>query len=129
MAPADIPDDVWRFLTEKIDSVPHLEALLLLWEAAPQGFTVTAMAAQLYVPVERARDILRDLVQYKLVDVEHNSETHYRYRSEWDSDGQLMPAVVNAYRKHLISITSFIHSKASRAVREFARAFELKKDR
>jgi hypothetical protein len=41
----------------------------------------------------------------------------------------LMEKVASTYRRHLSAVASFIHSKASRSVREFARAFELKKDR
>jgi hypothetical protein len=40
-----------------------------------------------------------------------------------------MPEVAAAYRRHLVPLATFIHSRASTAVREFARAFDLKKDR
>jgi hypothetical protein len=40
-----------------------------------------------------------------------------------------MPEVAASYRRHLVPLATFIHSRASTAVREFARAFDLKKDR
>jgi hypothetical protein len=39
-----------------------------------------------------------------------------------------MPEVAAAYRRHLVQLATFIHSGASPAVREFARAFDLKKE-
>jgi hypothetical protein len=53
----------------------------------------------------------------------------YRYNPQWDASGEVMPEVAAAYRRHLVPIATFIHSRASTAVREFARAFDLKKDR
>ena len=36
---------------------------------------------------------------------------------------------VSSYRRHVVRIATFIHAGASQAVREFARAFDLKKER
>jgi len=40
----------------------------------------------------------------------------------------LMEEVDRTYRRELVRISRMIHSKASPAVREFARAFKFKKD-
>jgi hypothetical protein len=39
-----------------------------------------------------------------------------------------MASVAATYRQNLVLVANIIHSKASGAVREFARAFEIKKD-
>jgi hypothetical protein len=41
----------------------------------------------------------------------------------------MMLQVDAAYRRDLVRISTMIHAKASSAVREFARAFRLKKER
>ena len=51
--------EVDRFIAEQIDTVPHLEALLLLWNSRPKAWTVPEMAHALYVPSELAENILR----------------------------------------------------------------------
>jgi len=43
-------------------------------------------------------------------------------------DRKMLAEVAEAYRRNLVAITTFIHSKASTSVKEFARAFDLKKD-
>ena len=103
-----IPARVIEFLAENIDTVPQLEAMLLLWQAPNSRWSVEELAVRLYVSKEEAAAIIRALQMRALI----------------VSDGQ-----PNAYRHHLIDITKFIHSRASSAVRAFARAFDLKRDR
>jgi hypothetical protein len=129
MQPGDIPEDVQRFIVDKIDTVPHLEALLLLWESRPKGWTEEEIAVRVYVPVERARAILQDLVRLRLA-VAHNASTDvYRYDPAWDESSQTMPRVAETYGRQLVRVATLIHSKASSAVREFARAFQFKNEK
>ena len=51
--------DVDGFIRDHIDSTPHLEALLLLWNDRPQGRTVDEMAHALFVTADAARNILQ----------------------------------------------------------------------
>jgi hypothetical protein len=125
----DIPEDVLRFLTEKIDSVPHLETLLLLSEAPAQSWTVEQVAARLYTSQEAATALLKKLQQHRLVTHEASMPARYHYDASWDDSGELMAKISETYRRRLVQVAGFIHSKASSSVREFARAFDFKKDR
>lgn len=55
--------------------------------------------------------------------------TEFRYSPDWDPSGTLMTKVTAFYRRHLVQMTAFMHSGASASVRDFARAFDLKKRR
>lgn len=125
----DISPEIWRFIADKIDTVPHLEALLLLWSESDKIWTDAAIAAAVYVSQDQAAGILRDLAQYRLLRVEPGTPPIYSYDSSWDPGAELMPVLAETYRRHLIRVATFIHSKASSAVREFAKAFEIKKER
>ncbi len=120
--------DVDQFLLDQIDTVPHLEALLLLWNSRPKEWSVEDMAKALFLPAEAAKEILEDLVRQRLVAHISGSYEGFRYESQPDKD-QLIAAVDSTYRKELVRISRLIHSKPSAAVREFARAFRIKKDR
>jgi hypothetical protein len=124
-----IPAHVLQFIAERIDSVPQLEALLLLWENQQRAWTEEELAARIYVSLQSAAQILQALERGQLVTAETAQTTRYRYNPQWDSTGQVMPDVAAAYSRHLVPLATFIHSRASSAVREFARAFDLKKDR
>jgi hypothetical protein len=129
MTTPDIPPRVLQFIAERIDTVPQLEALLLLWENPQRQWSEEELAARIYVARQVAATIMQALQRQQLVTAEPASTVRYRYNPQWDPSGEVMPEVAATYRRHLVPIATFIHSRASTAVREFARAFDLKKDR
>lgn len=117
-----------QFVLGQIDSVPHLEALLLLWRSRPKTWSTEDMASALYVPGELATNVLRDLGFKGLITPIDNSPRSYQYASS-EAQDRLLVQLDMAYRRQLIGLTRMIHSKAPSAVREFARAFKFTKDR
>lgn len=115
-----------RFIIEKIKTVPHLEALLLLWSTRPKSWNAHELALRLYVDCETAGLILIDLYSEGLVTDSGRVPKQYRCNAGL---GELLKALETAYRTDLIRISKLIHSKPSSAVREFARAFRFKKER
>ncbi len=124
----EIPEDIRRFILNRVDSVSHLEAILLMSASAEKPWSEDEIAARLYVSGERAHAILRDLVRQRLVVASDESPQEYRYDPTWD-EGGIIPRVATAYRKHLVFVASLLHSKASAPVREFARAFQFKDEK
>ena len=122
----DVRRAVDKFILSQIDTVPHLEALLLLWNRRPKAWAVDEMAKELYLAPAPTREILDDLVRQGLIALTAAPETYY-YQAAPARD-QLVSSVDSTYRRELIRITRLIHSKPSSAVRAFARAFRLKKD-
>lgn len=130
MTSPDIPARVLQFLAERIDTVPQLEALLLLWEDPQRLWSEEEVAARIYVSRPAASAILQQLQRHQLVvTAEPASTVRYRYNPQWEATGEVIAEVAASYRRHLVPVATFIHSRASTAVREFARAFDLKKDR
>jgi predicted ArsR family transcriptional regulator len=117
------------FITEQIDSVPHLEALLLLWNTRPKHWSIDEMSESLYVDPEITKQILSDLVQRDLITVAGDNTALYFCAPKTDEVEKLFQDVDRTYRRELVRISQMIHSKASAAVRDFARAFRFKKDR
>ena len=117
------------FIIEQIDSVPQLEALLLLFNSRPKGWTIETMAKSLYVRSDMAARILDSLLQRKLIAVDSHRPDVFFYASEDDYQNRLMEAVDAVYRKEVVRVSSLIHSKGSAGVRDFARAFRIKKDK
>ena len=121
---SDIPEDVRSFIERRIDTVPHLEALLLMSGDPLRSWTVEEIAARVYVPPEQSKAVLIDLSRHGLV---RKARAGYVYDSA-SSDAPLVSNLELAYRRQLVAVTRFIHSRASPAVREFARAFKFKRD-
>lgn len=123
---AEVTQEVLQFLTDYIDTVPHLEALILLWENPDTTWSEAEIASRIYVRPDTAAEILRGFVRRGFVQTPESGG--FRYESQWDRRGT-MANVANAYRQNLIPVSTFIHSKSSSSLREFARAFEFKRDR
>jgi hypothetical protein len=52
----------------------------------------------------------------------------YLFRPANEEERQIVTQTAIAYRHYLIPLSNYIHSKASTPVKEFARAFALKKE-
>jgi predicted ArsR family transcriptional regulator len=117
-----------RFVLEQIDSVPHLEALLLLFNSRPKAWSIDEMAKSLYVRNEAASKIFDNLLHRNLIAMSPNQSDGFFYSADDEAQNKLLNDVDAIYRKEVVRISSMIHSKASAGVRDFARAFRLKKD-
>jgi hypothetical protein len=125
MAPPEIPEEVLDFLSRHIESVPELEALLILSEQTQQPWNEPALAARVYVSLAGARLILEGLQRRKLVS---QSPEGFRFAPADEAQRALVARVAHTYRTNLVAVANFIHRKAPGSVMEFARAFDLKKD-
>src|SRR3954447_15849433 len=113
-----------RFVLEEIESVPHLEALLLLFNSRPRRWSMPEMARSLYLSEEQTEPILRDLEHRQLIVMESDC---YLYNSAHPK-GETISLLDSIYRREIARISNMIHSKPSASVRAFARAFKLTKD-
>ncbi|HEY0684950.1 MAG TPA: hypothetical protein VGD45_21610 [Steroidobacter sp.] len=121
-----IDPEVERFILDSIDTVPHLEALLLIFQSPAIVWTVAELAARIYVNEKHASGILEDLARRSLIARVEQSPAKYQYIARSDAQTQLLQKVAQSYRTQLVQVTRFIHSNASASVRDFARAFRLK---
>jgi DNA-binding MarR family transcriptional regulator len=126
---SDERNEIDRFITNRIDSVPHLEALLLLWRSRSEEtvWSGEALARRLWVQPSVAKNILKDLERDQLIAAAAKGDDQYHYHSEADLD-RLLEAVEKAYAREMVRISTMIHLKGSAAIRDFARAFRFKKE-
>lgn len=124
---AELPADVRRFIIERIDSVPQLEALIMMNDE-PRDWTTVEIAARTYVPLDQARALLESLQRARLI-VATEAPGSFSFAPAENADRALVSSLAHEYRANLILVATLIHDKGSSAVREFARAFDLKKDR
>ena len=127
MVPQDIPADILAFLSQRIDSVPQLETLLMMSEGAGHAWTVDAVSSRTYVGAGAARSVLEALQRHGLVAADEHAHG-YRFEPRDPADVALVARVAGYYRANLVLVATLIHEKASSSVQEFARAFEFKKD-
>jgi hypothetical protein len=119
-----IPADLRDFILRHIDSVAQLEALLLLRAHADQTWTAESLAARLYITSEQAMPLVESMRGDGFIEA---TEEAFRYRGGTAEQRQLIDRLADFYAAHLVAVTNLIHSKPRR-IREFAKAFRLKKD-
>lgn len=118
-----------QFILEQIDTVPHLEALLLVWNRRPKAWSITEMASALYVPKDLAGRVLRDLAVRGLLQETPSHTGQFAYHSASPDQDKLISQVEMTYRHELIRISRMLHAKAPSSLRDFARAFRFTKDK
>jgi hypothetical protein len=117
------------FIIECLGTVPHLEAVLLIWQNQSTAWTPEILAQRIYVSPATGRAILEDLTRDGLLRrTESSPSPNYFYEPSWDAQRGLLPRLAELYRRQLVQVTKLIHSKGSASVREFARAFQIKKE-
>jgi hypothetical protein len=118
-----------RFILAQVDSVPHLEALLLLFKSRPRTWSIDEMANSLYVHDEVASKILEGLQQRNLIAARPDGAEACYFIPQNATISRLLEDVDAIYRKEVVRISSLIHSKGSAGLRDFARAFRIRKDK
>ena len=118
-----IPLEIQSFILHSIDSIAHLEALLLLREQRQAAWRSPAVAQRLYVPPPQCEMILERLHELGFLT---RSDEGYRFTAGSEIDA-MIGTVAELYTTQLIPVTNLIHSKPKR-VQQFADAFKLRKD-
>lgn len=121
--------EVYEFIRATMHTIPHLEALMLLWNSRPVRWAPEELASRLYISPENVTALLRDLVELKLVTESHDFGTKYFYFSRSPEQDEMMRQVDLVHRSDLIRVSTMIHAKKSSAAQDFARAFRFKKER
>jgi hypothetical protein len=124
-----IPDDVARFILEKIDSIAQLEGLLLLRKNPDQQWSPQNLAARLYIDEKQTAQLLSDLCTQSLAVMISADPPLYQYQPGSTELRSIVERVAEIYSTHLVPVTALIHSKAKARVQEFADAFKLRRDK
>src|SRR5262245_7022975 len=117
MDPQELDAEVLRCIDQYIDTVPHLESLLLLEQCASEWWSVEQLAARIYVPPSVARVILEDLTRHGMTQVQGNPLL-YAFDPQWDAQRQILARLAHTYSTHLRQVAALIHSKGPRSVRD-----------
>jgi hypothetical protein len=124
-----IPDDIARFVLEKIGSVAQMEALLLLRGRPSQEWRVEEVAKRLYVTEAQTGEVLSRLCADGILICTASGSRTYKYQPNSMELEGMINRVADMYSKHLVPVTNLIHSKPVTRVQEFADAFKFRKDK
>jgi len=120
---AKISHTVKTLIAERIDSIPELEALLLVRDDRARDWSPAEAGMRLYVSTLVAAHILSTLREREFL---AEREARYRYEPVSPELADAVDQLAAAYARHLVAVTEIVHSKPSRDVRDFANAFRVR---
>lgn len=126
MSHPEVPDTVRALIAERIDTIPELEALLLLRQTREQSWSADEAGQRLYVSPAVAAHILSAMTERGLF---KRVLGRYQYGPETNELDASVALLAECYSKQLIAVTNIVHAKPSAGVRLFAEAFRLRKDK
>lgn len=128
MPQQDIPEDVRRFVLTSVPSVPWLEAALLFQREQVGPRTAREVAGRLYLPEDTVAELLARLCESGVLAPVDKDPPSYKFAPSTEELRALLVRVAETYARHLVPMTTLIHSKAERQAQTFADAFKLRKD-
>jgi hypothetical protein len=122
----DLPPDLASFVTDAVDSVAELEALLLVYRERGQPWTVARLAARLYIDEGASAAVVEALSRRQFM---RPVDSGFAFSAPSGEAEAHVKRLAASYARLLIPITRLIHDKPSAAVRGFADAFRLREKR
>ena len=117
-------EEVYRFILNQIDSVPQMEALLLLWENRPKQWSENEIAARLYVGVDVVRNIMQELLRRRLIAASTDSPKLFWYETKPGDGDRVIEAVAATYRYTWFARRRLFIPKRLPRCADFAQAFQ-----
>ena len=117
-----ISEHIKRFILTSIDSVPHLEAVLLMRYDQEMNWDAKIIAQKLYISPKKAQEILDELCASNFI--KRDTPSTYCYEPNSFELKNILDDVADIYAKNLIEVTKLIHSKTDKQAQQFGDAFK-----
>ncbi|HEY1149984.1 MAG TPA: hypothetical protein VGF27_15495 [Pseudoduganella sp.] len=127
MEASNIPDDVRRYIVQCVPSVPYLEAIMLMSAKAGGSWDARQLAQRLYLDEPRAESLLHELSAAGIATADADGRWHFAPTTPHLAE--LLARLVDIYARHLVEVSTLVHSKSNRKARLFADAFVWRKDK
>lgn len=121
-----IPRDVGLFILNRIDSIVHLEAVLLLRESPDLWWECKQVADRLYITEEDCGPVLDGLCRQSLLICIREPRPVYRYKPDTGDLREMVDRLAYYYSRHLVLVSNLVHTKGQMRMEQFARAFKFR---
>jgi hypothetical protein len=125
----EIPKNVKAFIASHIDSVVHLEILLLFSREPEKFWSAEEVGKELRISPAWAESELALLSSRGVLKVEQSNSRMYRHGAISQDLDCALADLATAYRERRVSVINLIFAKPADKLRDFADAFRLRKDK
>jgi hypothetical protein len=117
---------VLHFIVDYIDSVPALEALLLMRRNPEREWKLAEIAGELYMDPVQLAPMMTILAQRGLCRQIQGDHASYAASPTGPELTATLDRLAETYRRYLVAVTNEIHRKPRPGVRGFPDAFRLR---
>ncbi len=128
MTASPITDSVRRFLLTSSLTVPHVEAIVLLRGDRGSPWDAKRLGERLYVPERRAAQLLAELDAMHIVEPLPAETALFAYRPNDAVLASVLDELCEIYSKHVVDVSTLIHSMSDPVANQFAAAFRFRRD-
>ena len=124
----ELPAAVTAFLDAYIDSLEHLELLLLVMQTPQRWWDAPAVGAQLGTHPDQARRALEHLAARNLLAIRVTGDVRYQYQPGRPDLAEAARLVAATYRERRVAVLQAVTQPERRSLRDFADAFRIRRD-
>ena len=124
----NFPPELKQFIEHHIESVPQLEALLLLRREPQRQWEAAEIAKALYIPEDVASSLLAEFGRRGFAVLAPPTTVRYTYRTRDEESDRLIDQLASVYQERRVAVISLIYSKPLHKVQTFADAFRFGKE-
>lgn len=140
MAEQDLPTEVRELIRWNIESIDHMEMLLLLHRSAPRAWSLDELAHELHLPARTTAQCMESLVRGELAVVAREAadsatdpETdpamarYYGYGPATDALSRAVDMLAREYDERPVALVTAVRSRPSVVLQSFADAFRVRR--
>ena len=128
VTPAEIPAPVVQFVAEHIKSLDQLVLLLLLQQSPDRWWDAASVSRELAMDTDSARQALERFASQNLLAISVSGDVRYRFQPGEPRLQEVAEAFNAAYRTNRLAILHLVTGRPQRSVRDFAKAFRIRRD-
>jgi hypothetical protein len=127
MAESRLPDEVRALARNHLETMTHLDALLLLAASPDAALPATTVASRIGAEPEAAAKALRDLAAASLVAADESAGVaSYRFAPGDPSLRHAAVTLADMYRRFPVQVIRAVYERPPSAVQQLADAFRLR---
>ncbi len=125
MDTSGLPLEITNFLTDYVESIGHLEVILLLHSYPNKEWNAEDLSRELRSNVTSATTKLQQLLAKGLINISSSNKFIYSPSAELDL---VITRLQGIYLERPVAVVTFIYEKPADKLKGFADAFKFKKD-
>jgi hypothetical protein len=123
-----LPENIRRFIVDRIDSVELLQVLLLLHGNQAKEWTIVQIEQELRSSSSAIEKRLKDLYDRKVLVQDPANPNAHRYRPMSEQIAEVVDALAQYNKTHPYRLIELIYTRPMDALRSFSDAFRIKKE-